>query len=154
MSKSLQIGSEIFEYPEQGTDATEGWGESGSSWAQAVTDVLGTLQNANDITLTTYNLLDNVITPTDIVGLRFSISSVLFCKIDYVIERLVGATVYVESGTILGNFDGTDFNVSIDCVGDAGIGIDCNNIGQFQYTSTNLGHTSCTIKFKANTIQY
>jgi len=124
MSKTLQIGSEVFEYPTQGTNASEGWGESGTGWAQAVTDVLATIQSPNDITLTTVSLNDNVSVPANIVGLRFSTVSVISVRIEYNIKRIIGAIVLTESGNILGNFDGTNFYINTEAVGDSGISFD------------------------------
>jgi len=152
MSKTLTVGNESFLYPENGENPSAGWGEEATSWAEAVTTVLGTLQNANDITLTTFSLLDNISVAANIVGLRFSTVQVIHVKVEFIIERIVGTTVYAESGYILGNYDGTDFFISQESVGDAEITISVTNAGQFQYTSSNLGHDSCTIKFKANTI--
>lgn len=152
MSKQLQIGAEIFNYPETGTNPQENWGDEATGWAEAVTDTIATIFSPNDIVLTTYALNDNVSTPTDIAGLKFSVTQVIYVKIDAIIERIVGVNTYVESLTINGNYDGNVFYMSQESTGDAGIAISVTNSGQFQYTSSNLGHTSCTIKFKANTI--
>lgn len=152
MSVELTIGNETFEYPENGTNPQEQWGEEATEWARAVTAVLSTIQSPNDITLTTYTLNDNVSTPTNIVGLLFSTTAVIHVEVEYIIQRVVGATVYTESGKILGNYDGTDFYISTETVGDSGIEVSVTSTGQFQYTSTNLGHDSCIIRFKGSAI--
>jgi hypothetical protein len=152
MSIELQVGSEVFEYPVNGTNAIESWGEQTSGWAQAVTDVLATVNAPNDITLTTVSLNDNVSSPANIVGLKFPTISILSVKIEYIIKRIIGAIVLTESGVIYGNYNSTDFFISQESVGDAGIYIDVTSGGQFTYTSSNLGQTSCILKFKASTI--
>lgn len=152
MSKNLQIGTEVFQYPENGTNPSAMWGEEATAWAEAVTELLATIFGPNDISLTTYSLSDNQVVPADIVGLKFSTTAVLSVEVEYIIERIKGAAVYVESGKIYGNYDGTDFYISTETIGEAGISIDVTNIGQFTYTSTNIAQDSCTIKFSASTI--
>ena len=152
MAIELQVGNEIFLYPENGSSPIEEWGEEASEWSRAVTDLLATIQSPNDITLTTFSLQDDQSVAADIVGLTFSTTQVIDVEVTYIIERIVGATVYTESGRVIGNYNGTDFFISTETVGDAGVLISVTSTGQFQYTTTNLGHNSCTIKFKASTI--
>lgn len=153
MALTLQVGTEVFQYPENGTNPQEQWGEEASNWAKAVTDLLANIQGPDDISITTFSLADNVTSPTDIVGLIFSTTNVISVNVEYVIERIIpGPTVIAESGIIMGYFDGTNFAISQQAVGNSGISIDVQNDGQFVYTSTNLSHTSCTIKFKGTAI--
>lgn len=153
MSKTLIIGNEEFQYPETGTNPSENWGDEASNWAEAVTDVLADVFAPSDITLTSFSLNDNQVVPANIVGLKFSTAAILSVKVDYIIQRIVAlGDVRTESGTIIGNFNGTDFFISRDCCGDTQIDIDVTPTGQFYYTSNNLGHISCIIKFKASTI--
>ena len=128
-------------------------GNSATDWAEAVTDVLGTIYGPNDISLSTYSLLNNVTSPANIVGLKFSTTTVLSAKVEYTIKRVLSGSTITEYGIILGTFNGTTFNIVQESVGDTGISIDVTNAGQFQYTSSNLPtQTSCIIKFKASTI--
>lgn len=152
MSKQLTIGNKTFLYPTPGTLPEESWGNEATDWAVEVSDVLSNIQAPNDITLTTVSLADNQVTPANIVGLKFSTVAVLSIKVEYIIKRIVGVTTLTETGVILGSFDGTNFSISQTAEGDAGISIDVTNLGQFQYTSTNLSHTTCIIKFRASTI--
>ena len=152
MTKKLVVGNETFLYPENGTSPIEDWGQNASDWAQAITDIVGDIFAPGDITLTTFPLSDNITSFTNIVGLKFSTTTILAAKVEYTIKRIVGATTYTEYGVILGTFDGTIFSISQEAVGDAGITFDVTNLGQFQYKSTNLSHTSCILKFKASTI--
>lgn len=153
MSKTLQIGSDIFEYPEQGTNP--GWGEEATAWAEAVTDALKTVQGPNDILLTSAALSNNITTFTDIPGFNFDTSDVQSITADAFIIRVYdsGTTTVTQSATITGNYDGSTFYIAVQSVGDAGMQFNITNAGQVQYKSSDLtNHTSTTIRFKAKTI--
>jgi len=155
MTKTLQIGSETFKYPVQGTNPAENWGEEASEWAEAVTDALATVQGPNDILTTEATLANNQAVAADISGLQFDTGDVRHVSIEFLIRREYdsGSTVDVESGNIIGNYDGTDFYISIDSVGDSGVEVTVDATGQFQYTSDDKSnHVSSSIKFKARTI--
>lgn len=154
MSKQLQIGSDIFNYPEQGENP--GWGEEATAWAEAVTDALQDVQGPNDLLLTSATLVNNQATPADISGLLFNVAQVEAVEVDFFITRTFdsGTSVTTERGKILGSYDGTTFSISTETDGgDTGVEITVTNAGQFQYTSSDLtNHTSSTIRFKASTI--
>jgi hypothetical protein len=58
-----------------------------------------------------------------------------------------------ENGIILANYDGADWKLSVESVGDTGIDFIITSSGVVQYTSTDLsGHISSIIRFKAKTI--
>lgn len=153
MTKKLIIGNEEFLYPVEGDSPISDWGNSATDWATAVTDVLGTIYGPNDISLSTYPLANNIITPTNIVGLKFSTTTVLSAKVEYTIKRVLSGSTITEYGVILGTFDGIVFSITQESVGDAGVSLDVTNAGQFQYTSSNMPtQTSMIIKFKATTI--
>ena len=153
MSKSLQIGSDIFEYPEQGEKA--GWGEEASAWAEAVSNALNDLSGPNDILLSTANLANNQITAADINGLRFDTSKIQSVQVDYFVERTFdsGATTIGETGKIIGHYNGTEFIISLEATEYSGVDISVTNVGQFQYISDNKSnHVSSTIRYRARTI--
>jgi hypothetical protein len=154
MSKTLQVGTEVFEYPDNLQNP--GWGEEASDWARAVTDLLGTLSGPNDIAITSFTLQNNIAVDTSIIGLRFATSQVVQCDITYIIKRTYdsGATVVSESGRIIGNYNGSVFSISRESAGDdCGVSISVDGTGQFKYQSSNLAnHVSSTIKFAATTI--
>lgn len=153
MAKQLQIGSTIYNYPEEGDKA--GWGEEATSWAEGVTDALSSVQGANDILITSATLTNNQTTATNIPGLLFNVAQVEAVEIDYLIKRTYdsGSTTVVETGKILGSYNGTDFIISQDTTEDAGVVISVTSAGQFQYTSSDLSnHVSSLIRFKAKTI--
>lgn len=57
-----------------------------------------------------------------------------------------------ENGIILANYDGADWKLSVESVGDTGIDFIITSSGDVKYTSTDLSGHSCTIRFKAKTI--
>ena len=153
MPKQLQIGSTIFDYPEQGDKA--GWGEEATAWAEAVTDALANVQGPNDILITSATLANNQTTSADIPGLLFNVAQVEAVEIDYFIRRVFdnNASTVTETGKILGSYDGSEFSISTETTGDTGVTITVLNTGQFQYTSTDLtDHVSTVIRFRAKTI--
>jgi len=153
MSKKLQIGSDIFNYPEEGDKA--GWGESATEWASAVTDALSTVQGPNDILITSATLANNQAVAADIPGLSFNTGEVQHVSVQFLIIRTfdAGATTVTESGTITGNYDGTDFYIAVESVGESGVELTVTSGGQFQYTSDDkTNHVSSEIRFKGQTI--
>jgi len=153
MSKKLQVGSEIFEIPVNGQNP--GWGEDTTGWMEAVTDAIGEVQGPNDVSITSSPLANNQSTYADVIGLKFDTSQVIYINIEYFVKREFdsGTSVVTESGVILGNFDGANFYISREQVGDAGLSLDVTPTGQFQYTTSDLtNHVSSVIKFKGRTI--
>ena len=153
MAKDLQIGSTIYEYPEPGEGA--GWSEGATSWAEGVTDALATVQGPNDIILQTATLANGELDPVDVVGLSFDTGQVQHVTIEFLLIRsYTDATpTETESGTIIGNYSGSDFFISPDSVGDVGVDFSITRAGQVQYVSEDRANTdNLTIKFKARTI--
>ena len=154
MTKLLQVGNAQFEYPQQGTGA--GHGEDATAWAEAVTESLANFLGPNDILLTSANLANNLAVPAVIPGLSFNTGEVQHINVEFLIVRIydLGATRVVESGKVYGNFNGLDFRISVESVGDdTGIDLDINASGQFEYTSSDLAdHQSSVIFFKGATI--
>jgi hypothetical protein len=153
MAKQLQIGSTIYNYPEQGDKA--GWGEDATAWAQGVTKALTNVQGSNDLLITSATLSNNQSSAADIPGLSFNVAEVQAVEIDYFIRRVYdsGTTTTTETGKILGSYDGSEFFISTETTGEAGTEISVLNTGQFQYVTTDLAnHTSSVIRFRAKTI--
>lgn len=150
---TLQIGSDIFNIPIEGEGA--GWGEELTSFFEAITGSLATVQNAGDILPTSFAIANNQTSYSNITGLNFDTSQVLSTEVDYFIRRTYdsGASVDVETGKILGYYDGSDFIIDRGQVGESGLDIDVTSSGQFQYKSTNLANfVDAVIVFKAKTI--
>lgn len=153
MSKQLQIGSDIYIYPEEGENP--GWGEGATAWAEAVTEALQTVEGPNDITITSATLANNQSSAATIPGFLFNAAEVQAISSEFLIIRTYdsGTTVVTESGTMIGNYDGTDFYIALQTVGDSGVEFTITSAGQVQYTSTNLAnHVSSVIRFRAKTI--
>ena len=153
MSKQLQIGTSIFEYPEN--NQNPGWGEVATDWAEAATDVIADLSGPNDVLLTTALIANTQPTAQNVVGLSFNIGSVKSFSAPYFVTRSVTGTTVVESGTMNGNYDGTAWNFSVvDVIGDGGMDFDITSAGQVTYYSDTLAGTSYVgqIKFRAKTI--
>lgn len=155
MAKNLQIGSTIYEYPEPGEGA--GWSEGATSWAEGVTDALATVQGPNDIILQTATLANGELDPVDVVGLSFDTGQVQHVTIEFLLIRtyteISGIATETESGTIIGNYNSSDFFISPDSVGDVGVDFSITRAGQVQYVSEDRDNTqNLTIKFKARTI--
>lgn len=157
MSITLTVGSETFEIPVQGGSAP--WGEETTSFLQAVSEALTTVQGPNDILLTSATLGNNILAPTSIPGLSFNTGDVKSVFVEYLIERVYnpgsGNETITESGLIIGNYNGSEFNISVQSSGneDSGVDINVDNSGQFTYTSDDKPtHVSMTISYKAKTI--
>ena len=148
MSKSLTIGNEAFQYPEEGTKP--GWGEEATCWAVAVTNRLATLSGTNDINCTCVALANDQCTAANIgsgaSALSFPTASVRSFVVSYAVTR--GASV--EAGEMEGVYSGSAWSFAHNHVGCAGMCFQITAAGQVQYFS------SCdvvgTIKFRARTI--
>jgi len=160
MSKILQVGNDIFEYPQQGTG--QGHGEDATAWAEAVTAALADFLGPNDILLTTQSIANGAVNQV-ISELSFNVGQVQHTNVEFLIIRNyldggVTSTNAVESGKIYGNYTGVDFRINIESVGDdTGVEIDVNASGQFQYSSTTQttggdAYVSSLLYFKAKTI--
>lgn len=153
MARQIQIGSDIFSYPEQGESA--GWGEEATETMVKVAETLNDLSGPNDILLSFANLNNNQTTAANINGLVFDTSEVQAIEVDYFILRTYdsGSSVAGETGKILGYYDGSQFVISVESTGNTGVDISVLNTGQFQYKSSNLAnHSSSVIRYRAKTI--
>jgi hypothetical protein len=151
MPKILVVGTESFDFPEEGENS--GYGESVTDWAVAVTDALTTVQQPNDIVRTSASILNNISSPTAVAGFLFDSSEVVSINAEFVITRTTDspAQTLVQSGFIEGNYNGTTWVATIRSIRDAGVLLDITNSGQITYTSSNVSGTnySGTILFKA-----
>jgi hypothetical protein len=153
MSITVQVGNQTFQLPQNGEQP--GWGEETTAWMQAVTDSLANVQGSQDILQTSANISNNVSVFANINGMSFDINKMLQLEVDYYIKRIYngGTSTIIESGKIIGNYDGSNTNFTRESIGDVGIEIDATSLGQFQYKSSNLtNHISSIIVFKAKAI--
>lgn len=151
MPKTLTIATQDFEFPVVGDNPD--WGEQITDWATAVTDALTNVQQANDILTTSAIIANGINTPTSISGFSFDTSEVVSINAEYIIKRITTspANNLVESGYITGNFDGSNWSITQEYVGDAEVDFTITSGGQIQYTSSTLSGSSYTgaISFKA-----
>lgn len=138
MSKTVIVGTEEFQIPEVGENP--GYGEQLSDFFVAVADALSSVQKPNDIIQTSANIANNVSVATNIPGYSFDTSEVRAISSQFLITRSTDtpAVTITESGYIEGNFDGTNWNISIRSNGNSGVDLSITPAGQIQYTSTDL----------------
>ena len=151
MPKTLVVGNEEFEIPLENENGN--YGEEVTDYLEAVATALGTVQQRNDIPITTAAILNNISVATAIPGFLFNTSEVISINCEFIVKRTtdVPAVNLVESGFIEGNFDGTTWNINIESNGNAGVNFDITSGGQITYTSTNLTGSNYIgeISFKA-----
>lgn len=138
MPKILIVGTEEFEFPLVGENAD--YGEQITDWATAVTDALTTVQQPNDILTTTAAINNNQTTFTNIPGFSFDTSEVIAINAEYIVSRTTSspAETLSESGSIQGNYNGTQWTISRSFDGDADIELDITSSGQIQYKTGNM----------------
>lgn len=89
MTKLLQVGNDIFEYPQQGTG--QGHGEDATAWAEAVTNAITNFLGPNDILLSTVDLANGIYPGTPgagiISGLSFNLVEVLHSNVEALVIR-------------------------------------------------------------------
>lgn len=161
MAVNLTVNNSVFAYPSPGDEP--GWGESCTSWAVEVTEVLSSLLGPNDILQTSFNINNNVSTPTNITGLVFNTATVRGATIEYSVYRISTANPSgnAETGIITLIYDdsaapGSRWQMAIGNIsGDAGINFSITDAGQVQYTSTDINSVgySGVIKFSAKAKQ-
>lgn len=155
MPKILVVGNEEYEFPIEGD--LPGYGQNVTDWATAVTDALQTVQAPGDILPTTAAINNNVSSPAAINGFAFDTAEVLSFDAKYYVQRTTDtpAANLVESGSISGNYDGSNWNIIIGPrIKTAGISFDITSGGVVTYTSTNMtgSNYSGEIRFQAKVI--
>lgn len=151
MPKILVVGNSEFEIPIQGEGPD--YGESLTDFFEAISKVLSTVQQPNDLVTQSATIFNNQVTAVNINGFTFNTAQVLTINAEYIVKRTTvsPAVSLVESGSIKGNFDGANWSISREQVGDSGVEFTITSAGQIQYTSSNLTGTSYTgqISYKA-----
>lgn len=147
----LQVGTEIFNYPDPGTEP--GWGDDATGWATAVTELLQSLAGAGTINETQSNIDDNIIANSEVAGLVFNGALTQSAVIIYRIQRDTDAiTPLTEMGRIDVLLDNGTWKMSREITAGepAGVVMDIDGNGQIVYQSTNLPGANYTgfIKFK------
>lgn len=150
----ITIGNQTFKLP---IDGRGNWGEETTAILDALAEASQLIQGPNDVLLSTANLVNNQTTPAALGNLTFNTGQVLGIQVDFFIRRTYnpgsGEITITENGIMLANYDGTNWKMSVESVGDTGVDLVISAAGVVQYTSTNLvGHISSIIRYKAKTI--
>jgi hypothetical protein len=152
MAKELQVGSDKFNYPTQGGT---NYAEEATGWAEAVTNVLKTVQGPNDILPTTALILNDQSIPVEIPGLVFNPAQVRTIQVFscYVFRQTL-TEFLSESVDLKGSFNGTGWDFTqVSRGADTGVILTILPTGQVQYMSTNLAdYVTGQIKYTAKTI--
>ncbi len=151
MSKVLIIGTESFDFPVEGDGP--GYGESVTSWAEAVTSALSTVQAPNDVITQSAAIINGQATFANIPGFIFNSSQVISINAEFIVKRTTVTPLnnLVESGFIQGNYNGSEWVFSVHSTGgNAGVDFDITPAGQLRYTSTSITGSaySGTISFR------
>lgn len=155
MATNLTVNNNVYAYPEPGDEP--GWGADATGWAEEVTTVLTSLQGADDIPETTFNIANNQSSLATVTGLDFNPATVRSAVIDYSIYRTTNSTELAEKGTlelVYKNGGTVTEKWSIGRVffgDDAGVEFSMTDAGQMEYTSTNVSGTGYVgeMKFEA-----
>lgn len=151
MPKILVVGTESFDFPLVGENAD--YGEQVTDWASAVTEALTTVQQPNDIVGTTASIANNQPTFVNIPGFSFDSSEVVSINSDATVQRSTDSVVVVENFSISGNYNGTNWFISVssESEDDAGVEFNITSSGQVQYKSSLLAgaNYSGSILFRA-----
>ena len=144
MARNLTVDGTTYAYPDPGEDP--GWGEAGSDWAEAVTGVLNSLLSPGDLLETTFNVANNISVATNITGLAFNTGVVRSALITYSIYRISTSTPSgkAETGQLNIVYDnsassGNKWLLTQEATGNSGVTFDITDLGQFTYTSTDIG---------------
>ncbi len=161
MSIPLTLNGVTYNYPQPGQDPS--WGENGTDWAVAVTEILNTLVAPGDILTTTANINDNVAVLTDVDGMNFDPTLVRATNVTYSIYRISNdePSGHSEDGTLFLNYDnnaapGSKWTLSQRTNGNSGVVFSVTDLGQVQYRSTQIdngggGYTG-VMKFAARSL--
>lgn len=160
MAIDLTVNNDTFPYPTPGDEP--GWGQAATDWAEAVTEVLGSISGPDDILPSTFSISNNVGVATSLTNLAFNTGSVRQATVTYAIYRRTDSSTsgHAEMGVINLIFDNNAssgnkwlMNQS-NVVGNAGVAFSITDAGQLQYTSTNIAgaNYSATLRFRAQTL--
>jgi hypothetical protein len=138
MAKIVTIGTETFEIPQVGSNPD--YGSELTDFFVAIADALANVQEPNDILKTTANIANNITVPTNIPAFSFDTSEVVSINAEYIVKRTTTTPPenLTESGIIRGNFDGSNWTITIESEGNSGILFSITPGGQIQYTSSNM----------------
>lgn len=146
----LIVSGNTYQFPSDGEDP--GWGGEVTEWARAVTEALASVLGPGDILPTDFEIVDNMPTPQNVVGLTFDGALVRAANVTYAIVR--GSITQV--GTLYLSYNGTaaagmQWTLSEQLSNDAGVRFSVTDAGQVQYISSSTG-TNGQMRFSAKTL--
>lgn len=144
MSVTITIKGTPIEFPSSGESPN--WAPAVLDFAQAVEEAIASSIGPYDIPNRTFTLTNNSYTNEPITDLSFPTSSVRAASIKYSVTRITSTVTKVESGNIIVVYDGTDWELARDYVGDANCIFDITSSGQIRITTTALTGTYTTGK--------
>lgn len=155
MSKTLTIGSDTFDFPTN--NQNPGWGEDVVDWAEKVSESLDDVTGTYDKLLSSFTILNNQSAFVSITGCIFDPTPATGPRsvtITYWVTRTTSTTTKKECGTLIAEYNGSDWVYINEKVGDGGIDLHMTAAGQVQYKSTNMSGTSYsgTFYYRAKTI--
>lgn len=140
MSVVLTVNGVPFDYPSQGEQ--QDWGEAATAWAQEVTNVLSSVNGPSDVLETSFTIVNNTTSFTDITGFFFDANVVRSFAARGNIYRTYSSGPTLEKSEeflLTGLYQGASgWIIQQEGLGDAGITFDITSLGQVQYKSTNL----------------
>jgi len=159
LSKTVILNNISFQIPESGD---QNYVEELTAYLVELATVLGTLSAPLDIIKTTFNLANNVSSPTNITGFIFATASTTRFEADYTIVRTTAGVTMTETGILVGMQGSSGWelcrkdviaqNGTFDSL--VGITFDITAGGQITYTSTDLvGQLTAVLTFKAETLE-
>jgi len=152
MSVIITIQGTPIEFPSTGESPN--WAPSVIEFAQATEQALLSAVGPYDIPQQVFTLSSNVNTNLSITNLSFPTTVVRSAFINYSVIRLSSTeTPLSESGEIYVVYDGSDWRITRDYVGDAGCTFDITSTGQVRISTTSfLNYTSGKISFSAEAL--
>lgn len=143
MALQLVVNGVPYTYPVEGTNPQ--WGEGASDWAEAVTNLIGTLVGEFDILNTNFVPANNVTTAEPVIGLIFSTLVTRSVEIEYTCYRISedsgsGVSELSERGKLqlVRNSNANTWDLAQQKVGDSGIDFEITSNGQINYKTSNM----------------
>lgn len=160
MPITLTVNNIPFSYPVSGD--SPGWGQGATDWATEVTTVLNDIVGPNDVLETTFNVINNQVSSSNVTGLVFNTGEVRAAFVEYSIYRTSTSNPsgFTESGNMNISYDnsassGSKWSLVIgNITGNSGVTFTITDSGQIQYQSTNIGSTgySGVMHFRATAL--
>lgn len=149
MSKTIQVGSTIIDFPTSGQDPN--WSSGVVQFADAVSQAINQFAGPFDVPPQVINIdAYNPGTPNvDITALNFPTTSVRSTFIRYAVYRSTNSTNAYETGTFMAVYNpngpvNNKWEYSRDSIGDGQLDFNITDSGQVQFTATALAGTGHT----------